>query len=247
MPFLSSISLNPSQEEDYPFNLPFIDSLAKNELELHPRVTFFVGENGSGKSTLLEGVADKWGFAGQSGNRSQNLGTRSYETVLASSLRIAKAVGLRPMDGFFLRAESLYNFATELDELEKEPYCANGYFSYGGKSLHEQSHGESFFSIFMNRLDGHGLYLLDEPEAALSVKRQMSFLVRLHDLCDDFSQFIIASHSPIILAYPEAYIYEFSENGIKRISYEETDAYLFTKRFTHDPKGMMEMLLRPQS
>lgn len=147
--------------ENYPFSIPSIGGLFGTHLELHPKVTFFVGENGSGKSTLLEGIADKWGFAAESGNRSQNLGLRSYQTELASALMLSKTPGVRPMDGFFLRAESLYNFATELDELEREPFCANGYFSYGGKSLHEQSHGESFFSIFMNRFDGHGLFMLD--------------------------------------------------------------------------------------
>ena len=147
------------------------------------------------------------------------------------------------MDGFFLRAESLYNFATELDELEQEPFCADGYFSYGGKSLHEQSHGESFFSIFLNRFDGHGLFMLDEPEAALSTKRQMSFLVRMHDLCEDHSQFIIATHSSILLAYPDSIIYEFGEEGIRQIAYKETDAYQLTKRFLDQPDSMIRRLL----
>lgn len=147
------------------------------------------------------------------------------------------------MDGFFLRAESLYQFASELDALEQEPFCASGYFAYGGKSLHEQSHGESFFSIFMNRFDGHGLFMLDEPEAALSSKRQMSFLVRMHDLCEDSSQFIIATHSPILLAYPEAIIYEFTEDGIRQVDYKETEAYRLTKRFVDEPEQMIRRLL----
>lgn len=147
------------------------------------------------------------------------------------------------MDGFFLRAESFFNFATEMDELEKEPFCANGYFSYGGKSLHEQSHGESFFSLFLNRFDGHGLYLLDEPEAALSPTRQMAFLVRMHDLLEDFSQLVIATHSPIVLAYPDSIIYEFDEDGIRETEYEETQAYQVTKRFMRDPRGMVGKLL----
>ena len=242
MPFLKSIRLNEAGES-YPFKIPSIRSLLDLNLELHPKVTFFVGENGSGKSTLLEGVADKWGFALQSGNRSKTPGLRNYETSLAHALVISKGIGIRPMDGFFLRAESLYNFATELEALEQEPFCASGYFSYGGKSLHEQSHGESFFSIFMNRFDGHGLFMLDEPEAALSTKRQMSFLVRMHDLCEDSSQFIIATHSPILLAYPEAIIYEFGEEGIRQVDYKETEAYRLTKRFVNEPEQMIRRLL----
>jgi len=242
MPFLKSVRLN-GVGESYPFEIPSIRSLLHSSLELHPKVTFLVGENGSGKSTLLEGMADKWGFASQSGNRSQSLGLRNYETALAHELVISKAIGIRPMDGFFLRAESLYNFATQLEELEQQPFCASGYFAYGGKSLHEQSHGESFFSIFMNRFDGHGLFMLDEPEAALSTKRQMSFLVRLHDLCEDSSQFIIATHSPILLAYPEAIIYECSEDGIRQIDYKETETYRLTKRFIDEPEQMIRRLL----
>jgi predicted ATPase len=142
------------------------------------------------------------------------------------------------MDGFFLRAESFYNFATLIDE---EKY---GTWSYGGKSLHEQSHGESFLATMQHRLGGHGLYLFDEPEAALSPQRQLSMLVRLHDLVDEFSQFIIATHSPLILAYPDAWIYQFGPEGIQRIDYEDTEHYQITRSFMRDPKIMMKRLLR---
>lgn len=216
---------------------------AKKGIGLHPKVTYLVGENGIGKSTLLEGIADKWGFSEKSGNRDQSPNLRSYQTRLAPEMELARSPGIRPMDGFFLRAESFFNFATKMDELEEDPYSRNGYFSYGGKSLHEQSHGESFFSLFLHRFDGHGLYLLDEPEAALSVSRQMSFLVRLHDLVNDFSQFIIATHSPIILAYPEATIYQFSEAGVEEVSYRESQTYEVTSRFLKDPEGMVARLL----
>jgi predicted ATPase len=169
-------------------------------------------------------------------------GTRDYYTALAPEMRLSRSSD-RPMDGFFLRAESLYNFATEMDELEKEPFCGTGYFNYGGKSLHERSHGESFLTLFLERFDGHGLYLLDEPEAALSATRQMAFLVRLHDLVNDFSQFVIATHSPIILAYPDAIIYEFNETGIHEVKYQDTQAYDVTSRFLKDPERMLERLL----
>ena len=240
MPFLSSLEINCPNEE-YPFSVPAIRSLV-GPLKLHPKVTFLVGENGMGKSTLLEGLADKWGFSEQSGNRSKDIGTRNYYTRLAPEMILSRTSS-RPMDGFFLRAESLYNFATEMDELEKEPFCGTGYFNYGGKSLHERSHGESFLTLFLERFDGHGLYLLDEPEAALSATRQMAFLVRLHDLVNDYSQFVIATHSPIILAYPHATIYQFDEDGLREVSYKETQAYEMTSRFLRDPDRMIERLL----
>jgi len=241
MPFLDSLQVVDRDGDEFPFSIPAIQALEKR-FEFHPKVTFLVGENGMGKSTMLEGLADKWGFSSESGNRSKSLNFRSYETELARAIQLTRK-NARPMDGFFLRAESLYNFATELDDLEKDPYCANGYFNYGGKSLHEQSHGESFFTIFLERLNGHGLYLFDEPEAALSPTRQMAFLIRLHDLVEDFSQFVIATHSPIILAYPEATIYEFNDEGIREISYRDTQPYEVTKRFLNDPEGMVQRLL----
>lgn len=240
MPYLTKLSVE-VRNEGYPFSIPAISGL-EDGIELHPKVTYLVGENGMGKSTLLEGLADKWGFSMHSGNRSKTPGLRSYETVLAPAMTLTRT-SARPMDGFFLRAESFFNFATEMDDLEKEPFCANGFFSYGGKSLHEQSHGESFFSLFLNRFNGHGLYLLDEPEAALSPTRQMAFLVRLHDLLEDCSQFVIATHSPIVLAYTDSIIYEFDEDGIRKTEYEETQAYQVTKRYMRDPRGMVQKLL----
>lgn len=241
MPFLKSLRVS-CPDDEFPFSVPSIRALEEG-IRLHPKVTFLVGENGMGKSTLLEGIADKWGFSEESGNRNKTPGLTNYYTRLAPEMSLSREPGIRPMDGFFLRAESFFNFATEMDELEKEPFCANGYFSYGGKSLHEQSHGESFFSLFLHRFDGHGLYLLDEPEAALSPTRQMAFLVRLHDLVEDFSQFIIATHSPIILAYPEATIYEFGDEGVREVSYRESQPYEVTNRFLRDPEGMVKRLL----
>jgi predicted ATPase len=240
MPYLTKLSVD-GRNEGYPFSIPAIRGL-EGGVELHPKVTYLVGENGMGKSTLLEGLADKWGFSMQSGNRSKTPGLRGYETELAPAMTLTRT-SARPMDGFFLRAESFFNFATEMDDLENEPFCANGYFSYGGKSLHEQSHGESFFSLFLNRFNGHGLYLLDEPEAALSPTRQMAFLVRLHDLLEDCSQFVIATHSPIVLAYPDSIIYEFDDDGIRKTEYEDTQAYQVTRRFMRDPRGMLQKLL----
>ncbi|TDU72773.1 putative ATPase [Prosthecobacter fusiformis] len=220
---------------EYPFNIPAVRHL--DSLPLHPKVTFFVGENGSGKSTLLEAIAEKLGFSMEGGTKNTNMAMHEYRCALTSKITLSRT-HLRPMDGFFLRAESYYNFATLIDEL--------GTWSYGGKSLHEQSHGESFFATMIHRMGGHGIYLFDEPEAALSPQRQMSLLVRMHDLIDDFSQFIIATHSPILMAYPDAWIYQFSEDGIQRIAYEDTDHFQITSRFMRDPKGMIHRLLGTQ-
>lgn len=243
MAFIHSLEMVPEHGE-FPFTIPAIKGLERG-MRLHPKVTYLVGENGAGKSTLLEGLADKWGFSHESGNRSKVYGTRDYDTELAQSLRVSRT-SERPTDGFFLRAESLFNFATQMDELEKEPFCGSGYAMYGGRSLHERSHGESFLTIFLERLKGHGLYLLDEPEAALSPTRQMAFLVRLHDLIEDASQFVIVTHSPIILAYPESIIYQFDEEGFREVCYEETQAYDVTQRFLRDPKGMVGRLLEDE-
>ena len=143
----------------------------------------------------------------------------------------------RPKTGFFLRAESFYNAASYIDTLGSEILDA-----YGGKSLHEQSHGESFFSLVMNRFKGHGMYILDEPEAALSPSRQMSLLICIKELCDSGSQFIIATHSPVILAYPESVIYELTEKGISETTYEDTEVYGVMKAFMDSPKRMIDHL-----
>jgi predicted ATPase len=156
----------------YPFSLPAVRHL--EVLELHPCVTYVVGENGSGKSTLLEAIAVAWGFNPEGGTRNFRFGTRQSHSELHEYLRIAKGVR-RPRDGFFLRAESFFNVATEIDRLDVVD-------SYGGRSLHEQSHGEAFLALMMNRFGGEGLYILDEPEAALSPQRQLTALARIHQL-----------------------------------------------------------------
>lgn len=242
--YLNSVTLKRAEVPDfdrYPFSIPAVRHL--ETLEFHPKVTFFVGENGSGKSTLLEGIAERLGYSIEGGTKNTNLAMGEYRSPLTTSLMLSKTYN-RPMDGFFLRAESYYNFASNLDHIESLPFCGGLLASYGGKSLHEQSHGESFFATLMHRIDGHGLYLFDEPEAALSPQRQLSLLVRLHDLIDEHSQFIIATHSPIILAYPDAWIYQFSESGIERVNYEDTDNFQITRNFLRDPQGMIHKLLR---
>jgi predicted ATPase len=242
--FLNTVLFDREQVTDweaYPFCVPALREW--EQLELHPRVTFFVGENGSGKSTLLESIAEKLGFKSQGGGRYASPALAAYGSALSPLLRLSRTAN-RPLDGFFLRAESFHQFATDLDELEKQPFCGGGLRWYGGRSLHEQSHGESFLNLMTERLHGHGLYLFDEPEAALSPQHQLSMLVRLHDLVQDFSQFIITTHSPIIMAYPDAWIYQFTPQGIHRVAYEETEHYRITRSFMRNPTGMMRELLR---
>jgi predicted ATPase len=228
----------------YPFDVPAIATF--DSLEVRSRVLFLVGENGSGKSTFLEALAQACGFGPEGGSRNIAFSTRPQSdrdngiteegmVALANALRLTWRKKQR--DGFFLRAESFFNVASHLERsglLE----------SYGGRSLHTRSHGESFLALFAERFGGNGLYLLDEPEAALSPARQLALLVRMHDLLagDAHSQFVIATHSPIILAFPEAQIVSFDGPALREIAYEQCDAYAITKRFLSDPQRMLSTL-----
>jgi predicted ATPase len=227
--------------ELYPFCLPAIRSL--DHIDLHPKVTFFVGENGSGKSTLLEAIAVSLGFNAEGGSKNFRFGTRHSHSELHAYLRVAKGIK-RPRDGFFLRAESFFNVATEIEKLDAEPsFGPPAIASYGGRSLHEQSHGESFMALMSQRFGGQGIYILDEPEAALSPQRQLAVLSRMHDLVLDDSQFIIATHSPILMAYPDARIYRCSNEGISQIAYEDTEHFQVTRDFLASPQRMLRVLL----
>jgi len=224
--------------DEYPYSLPAFRNL--DQLPFHPHVTFFVGENGAGKSTLLEAIAVLCDLNAEGGSRNFNFSTRASHSNLDESLRLAR-IGLSPRDSFFLRAESFYNVATEIDKLNQ----ADGGLlpAYGGESLHHQSHGESFFALFCERLRPPGLYLMDEPEAALSPKRQLEFLALLHQYCKQGSQFIIATHSPMIMAYPDACIYVFGEHGLQETPYLETEHYRVTRGFLSNPASNLEILM----
>jgi predicted ATPase len=227
--------------DQYPFSLPVVRDL--NTIDLHPAVTFLVGENGSGKSTLMEALAVAWGFNAEGGTKNFRFGTRASHSVLHEYLRLVKGVK-RPHDGFFLRAESLFNLATEIEHLDDEPAASPPIInSYGFRSLHEQSHGESFFAVMMHRFGGHGFYVLDEPEAALSPTRQLAMMSRIHQLVRKRSQFVIATHSPILMAYPNAWIYQIGSAGLDRVSLEETEHYIVAKRFLNDPQQQILRLL----
>ena len=241
-PFIYSAKLNRDSitGSAYPFDIPIVQTFDK--LDFHPDVTFIVGENGSGKSTILEALAVKMGFNPEGGTKNFNFSTRPSHSDLYKYLTIHKH-HMHPENHFFLRAESFFNVATNIDEVDKNGYSNRSLLPlYGGKSLHEQSHGESFFSLFLYRFGSNGLYLLDEPEAALSPNRQMAMLAKIHQLIGQNCQFVIATHSPILLSYPNAIIYEIDENGFSQVEYEETEIYTTTKYFLNHYKTMHKQL-----
>lgn len=249
-PYLRSITIDKPKiaSTQFPFTIPAIKSL--KEMTFHPDVTFLVGENGSGKSTLLEALANCMSIGGLGGTGNFKLDDKEGSSDLTQYIK-SKRSFQKPKDRFFLRAESFYNVADYLDDLWRDPDARTTYYQvfkrYGGKSLHEQSHGESFLALLRSGLGGKGLYLFDEPEAALSPTRQLSALVRIDDLVKLQSQFIIATHSPILMAYPNAKIYLFDESGCREISYEDTEHYKVTRDFLNNYPRRLEMLLAPES
>jgi predicted ATPase len=198
-------------------------------------VTFLIGENGTGKSTLMEAFAELVGYNPEGGNRNTQFATRESQSNLCDYLKAGRSYK-KPKDGYFLRAESFYNLATYMDEVE---YLGG----FGGKSLHAQSHGESFMALLNQKLRGNGLYLLDEPEAALSPSRQLSALAVIHRLVREESQFIIATHSPILMAYPNAKIFLLSDAGIEEVAYEDTDHYRVARDFLNRREEMLRVLM----
>ena len=214
------------------------------ELEFTENISFFVGENGSGKSTLVEAIAVAYGFNPEGGTVNFRFSTYDDVSSLGSALRLTKGCR-RPQGGYFFRAESFFNVASKTEDYRdvtpKEIYYAR----YGGKSLHEQSHGESFLAYFQS-FDGEGLYLMDEPEAALSPQRQLSLLWQIWRMARAGSQFIIATHSPILLGIPDAAIYSFEEGGLRQCSYEDTESYQITEMFINSRDALLARLLSPE-
>jgi len=241
--FLQAVTLRRTvaNRTDYPYSLPAIRELGT--LELLTPVTFFVGENGSGKSTLLEALAVGYGLNPEGGTKHVRFATRSSHSDLHKSLVLAKA-RVAPTDSYFLRAETFYNLASVIeDPTDRRAYDLE---TFGGRSLHDQSHGESFLALVLQRLRGNGLYFFDEPEAALSPARQLALLAAMHQLVARHSQFIIATHSPILLGYPGATIYLFGPHRPMPIAYHETEHYQITKAFLEHPDRMLRELLRDE-
>jgi predicted ATPase len=237
-PFLRSLELLPervSAPDAYPFSIPAIAGLGT--LALDPQVTLLCGANASGKSTVVEAIAVAFGLNPEGGSRNFAFETRGSHSVLADAIRLTRGART-PRTEFFLRAESYFNVATNIEALDREPGGGPPIIShYGGVSLHEQSHGESFIALLRHRFGPDGLYLLDEPEAALSPQGQLAMLARMHDLVADGCQFVIATHSPILLSFPGARVYELSETGIAELPYDETETVRLYRSFLARPEA----------
>lgn len=237
-PFLLEVRLDPSRIRDsgeFPFTIPTIRCF--DRLVFDPKVTFLVGENGTGKSTLVEAIATLAGFNPEGGDKNLRFSTRPVESPLANALQLVRGPR-RERDGFFLRAESFFNVASALDDA--------GAIRYGDRSLHTVSHGEAFLALFEHRFDSNSLYVFDEPDAALSPQRQLSLLAHVHRLAEaEGCQFVIATHSPILLGYPGGTIYELEDEAIRRVTYQETATFRVMRAFLMNRDGVLRKLLEP--
>ena len=221
--------------DTYIATLPLFENI--EALDFSVPVTFLAGDNGTGKSTLIEALALSLGFTAEGGSKnfySENPGEYSD---MYKCITLEKGP-LRPKDSFYFRADRFYDLASRIDRIKCNEY-------YGGESLHAQSHGEGFLSVMGNRLFGKGIYLLDEPESSLSPMNQITLLTMINDLVKNGSQLIIATHSPILLAYPEAEILFIENDGVERIDYEETEHYRTSKLFLDNYKGFLKSLFKP--
>lgn len=211
-------------------------------LRLDKNVTFFCGENGSGKSTLLEGIAAAYGFNPEGGTKNYNFATYDSHSELYRAIRLAKGCR-RPRGNYFLRAESFYNVASKAEDYRDRESMEVYYARYGGRSFHQQSHGESFMALIHGNFVENGIYILDEPEAALSPQRQLTLLIEIDRLAKQGAQFIIASHSPILLGLPDARLLTFDEGKIHPCDYMDTESYQVTEMFINNREYFLKRLL----
>lgn len=239
--FIRSVSIDWNQidHNSYLYNIEAIKSM--EFLDFQKNVTFFVGENGTGKSTLIEAIAVAYGFNPEGGTMNYRFSTFEDVSKLSSAIRMVKGYR-RAKSNYFFRAESFFNVASKAEDYRDTTPKELYYKRYGGKSLHEQSHGESFLAYFQS-FDQEGLYIMDEPEAALSPQRQLTLLIQISKMAEKGSQFIIASHSPILLGIPGADIISFDDGVMRRCSYEETESYQVTEMFINHRERLIECLL----
>jgi predicted ATPase len=242
-PFIRSLSIDRAAVGDltaYPFSIPAIASL--HELDLDPYVTFLAGPNAAGKSTLIEAIAVACGLNPEGGSRNFTFQTRASHSPLGDVMRLVRGART-PKTDFFLRAEAFFNLASAIEDLDNEPGGgAKIIASYGGRSLHEQSHGQSFLALLVQRFGPNGLYLLDEPESALSPQGQLAMLRRLYELVAEGCQFVIATHSPILLSFPHARIYELTDDGIATVAYDATETVTLYRSFLAAPEAYLRHL-----
>ena len=223
---------------DYYASLPAVkQTIREHGISLTKPITFFIGENGIGKSTLIEAIAVAAGFNPEGGTRNYNFSTADSHSSLHEHIHLVRGID-RHYDGFFLRAESFYNAASYLDSMDSKVLG-----SYGGTSLHKLSHGESFLALVENRFSPDGLFILDEPEAAISPMRMLRLMADIYDLAKRGAQFIVSTHSPILITLPESDIIQFSEKGLERVKYQETEHYQVTRNFLANPDRMLRILL----
>lgn len=232
--FIRYIKIDDVDDSSYPFSIPAVKDI--ESISFDSPVTFFVGENGSGKSTIVESIAVAAGFNAEGGTKNYNFSSYDTTSSLSDRMTLIRG-GLREKSGYFLRAESFYTTAN---------YADTGTFPgpilFDGKRIHEQSHGEAFMSIIKGF--SKGLYIFDEPESALSPQRQLALIVAMGELIKQGSQFIIATHSPILLSYPGANIYQLSTNGIEKVAYEDIEHVKLTRDFLKNPSQYLRRLLK---
>jgi predicted ATPase len=243
--FYRDVRFRPDAEIDFdrfPFTVPAVRDIAK--LQLHPAVTMLVGENGSGKSTILEAIAIRLGHSEIGGPNEEDFTSRPFDNGLHDNIILGRSMYRRPAETFFMRAETVYDFTNQIErEMRREGGFGRDFRRYGGVSLHNRSHGEAFLAIVQNRFNDESLFIMDEPEAALSPLRQLTLLKEIDLLVRGGCQFILATHSPILMAYPDATIYQLDQEGMSEVHYSETEHYQLTRLFMQDPQAFLRHLL----